>query len=82
MPMDATDKEAHVPRSRGCSVVVLYNHRRPHQALNNKMPMAVWRDGIEAIEAAHTAVDKPLGLDNAHASATYLQPYDKQQEAA
>ena len=59
-----------------------YNHRRPHQALNNKMPMAVWRDGIEAVEAAHRAVDKPLGLDNAHASATYLQPYDKQQEAA
>jgi putative transposase len=62
--------------------MTFYNHRRPHQALNNKMPMAVWRDGIEAIEAAHTAVDKPLGLDNAHASATYLQPYDKQQEAA
>jgi hypothetical protein len=50
--------------------------------MNNKMPMAVWRDGIEAVEAAHRAVDKPLGLDNAHASATYLQPYDKQQEAA
>ena len=62
--------------------MTFYNHRRPHQALNNKMPMAVWRDGIEAIEAAHTAVDKPLGLDNAHASATYLQLYDKQQEAA
>ena len=81
MPMDATDKEAHVPPSRGCSVVVLYNHRRPHQAMNNKMPMAVWRDGIDAIEAARRAVDMPLRLDNANALTTYPQQ-QKQQQAA
>jgi putative transposase len=62
--------------------MTFYNHQRPHQAMNNKMPMAVWCDGIEAIEAAHRAVGKPLGLDNALASTTYLRPHDKQQEAA
>jgi putative transposase len=25
-----------------------YNHRRPHQALGYRMPMAVWREGVEA----------------------------------
>ena len=29
-----------------------YNHQRPHQAMNYRMPMAVWRAGINAIEAA------------------------------
>jgi putative transposase len=28
------------------------NFRRPHQAMNNEMPMAVWRAGIDKIEAA------------------------------
>ena len=23
-----------------------YNNRRPHQALGNRTPMAVWRDGV------------------------------------
>ena len=26
--------------------VAFYNHRRPHQALANRTPMAVWRDGV------------------------------------
>ena len=60
----------------------LYNHRRPHQALGNKMPMAVWRAGMDAIEAAAQAVDMPLRLDNANALPTYPQPQQKQQEAA
>ena len=29
-----------------------YNHRRPHQAMNNQLPMAVWRAGMDRIEAA------------------------------
>ena len=61
--------------------MTFYNHRRPHQALNNKRPMAVWRDGIDAIEAAPRAVDMPLRLDNANALTTYPQQ-QKQQKAA
>jgi putative transposase len=61
--------------------VTFYNHRRPHQAMNNKMPMAVWSAGIDAIEAAQKAVDMPLRLDNANALTTYPQQ-QKQQEAA
>jgi hypothetical protein len=43
-----------------------YNHRRPHQAMNNQFPMAAWRAGMGRIEAAKT-VDMPLRLDNANA---------------
>jgi putative transposase len=61
--------------------MTFYNHRRPHQAMNNKMPMAVWRTGLDAIEAARRAVDMPLRLDNANALTTYPQQ-QKQQQAA
>jgi putative transposase len=61
--------------------MTFYNHRRPHQAMNNKMPMAVWLTGIDAIEAARRAVDMPLRLDNANALTTYPQQ-QKQQKAA
>ena len=27
-----------------------YNFRRPHQAMNNQMPMAVWRAGMDKID--------------------------------
>jgi hypothetical protein len=40
-----------------------YNHRRPHQAMNNQFPMAAWRARMDRIEAAKT-VDMPLRLDN------------------
>ena len=56
--------------------------RRPHQAMNNQMPMAVWRGGMDKIEAAARAVDMPLRLDNANALPTYPQLRQKQQEAA
>ena len=62
--------------------MTFYNHRRPHQAMNNQMPMAVWRAGMDAIEAAARAVDMPLRLDNATALPTYPQQIQKQQEAA
>lgn len=61
--------------------MTFYNHSRPHQAMNNKMPMTVWRAGIDVIEAARGAVDMPLRLDNAKALATEPQP-QKQQRAA
>ena len=62
------------------SWMTFYNFRRPHQAMNNQTPMAVWRDGMAKIEAAARAVDMPLRLDNANALPTY--PQHKQQEAA
>jgi putative transposase len=62
--------------------MTFYNHRRPHQAMSNRMPMQVWRAGIEAIEAAARAVDMPLRLDNANALPTYPQQQQKQQKAA
>jgi putative transposase len=61
------------------SWMTFYNFRRPHQAMDNQMPMAVWRAGMNKIEAAK-AVDMPLRLDNANALPTY--PQQKQQEAA
>jgi putative transposase len=62
------------------SWMTFYNFRRPHQAMNNQMPMAAWRAGMDKIEAAQRAVDMPLRLDNANALPTY--PQQKQQEAA
>jgi hypothetical protein len=50
----------------------LYNHRRPHQAMNNQFPMVAWRAGTDRIEAAKT-MDMPLRLDNANALPTYPQ---------
>ena len=55
------------------SWMTFYNFRRPHQAMNNQMPMAVWRAGMDKIEAAARAVDMPLRLDNANALPTYPQ---------
>ncbi len=62
------------------SWMTFYNFRRPHQAMNNQMPMAVWRAGMDKIEATANAVDMPLRLDNANALPTYQQ--QKQQKAA
>ena len=62
------------------SWMTFYNSRRPHQAINNQTPMAVWRDGMGKIEAAARAVDMPLRLDNANALPTY--PQHNQHEAA
>ena len=64
------------------SWMTFYNFRRPHQAMNNQMPMAVWRAGIDKIEAAAKTVDMPLRLDNANALPTYPQQEQKQQKAA
>jgi hypothetical protein len=79
---DEMDIRPRVRRVRGRCVVGFYNFRRPHQAMNNQMPMAVWRAGMDKIEAAARAVDMPLRLDNANALPTYPQQRQKQQKAA
>jgi len=45
--------------------MAFYNLRRPHQALGDRTPMAVWRDG--SLNEGETVVDMPLRLDNAGA---------------
>jgi putative transposase len=57
-----------------------YNTRRPHQALDNRMPMAVWREGVIGV-LGEAAVDMTLRLDNARALPTYPQPPPQQQAA-
>src|SRR5712671_3124689 len=64
------------------SWMTFYNFRRPHQAMNNQMPMVAWRAGMDKIEAAQRAVNMLLRLDNANALPTYPQHKQKQQEAA
>jgi len=58
-----------------------YNARRPHQALGNKTPMAVWREAATGQHGA-TAVDMTLHLDNAGALPTCPQPQQQQQQFA
>jgi Integrase core domain len=44
----------------------IHNSARPHQALGNRMPMAVWREGTTG-DFGEMAVDMTLRLDNARA---------------
>ena len=60
--------------------LAFYNHRRPHQALANRTPIAVWRDRLSSALAGE-AVDMTLRLDNAPALPTYPQPQQQQQAA-
>jgi putative transposase len=63
------------------SWIGFYNSRRPHQALGNRAPMAVWRAGkIGAL--GDRAVDMRLRLDNAPALPTCPQPQQHQELAA
>ncbi len=57
--------------------LAFYNHRRPHQALANRTPMAVWRDGVIGA-LGDKAVGMTLRLDNARALPTYPQPQQPQ----
>src|SRR6201997_4768772 len=63
--------------------IAFYNLRRPHQALANRTPMAVWRGAVTG-ELDDTAVDMTLvlrtSLDNAGALPTCPQPPQQQQE--
>ena len=58
--------------------IAFYNGRRPHQALGNRTPMAVWREGVTGA-LGNTAVDMTLRLDNAAALPTCPQPPQQQQ---
>ena len=51
--MDATDKEARVPHSRGRSVVVLYNATRTHLGIDKDAPnrRPIERCGVIAANA-------------------------------
>ena len=57
-----------------------YNNSRPHQALGNRAPMAVWRDGVTGA-LRERAVDMTLRLDNARALPTCPQRPQQQQAA-
>ena len=63
------------------SWVTFYNHRRPHQSLAHRAPMAVWREGVIGTREG-SAVDMTLRLDNAVALPTYPQPPQQQPCAA
>lgn len=52
--------------------MTFYNTRRPHQALGNRAPMAVWRAGVTG-RLPGNAVDMTLRLDDADASPTCPQ---------
>ena len=59
--------------------IAFYNLRRPHQALGNRPPMTVWRDGL--LDSGETVVDMTLRLDNAGALPTCPQPQQPPQAA-
>jgi putative transposase len=58
--------------------IAFYNGRRPHQALGNRTPMAVWREAVTGA-LGDTAVDMTLRLDNPDALPTCPQPPQQQQ---
>jgi putative transposase len=57
--------------------VAFYNTRRPHQALEDRTPMTVWREGVTG-RLNGKAVDMTLRLDNAGALPTCPQPQQPQ----
>jgi putative transposase len=64
--------------------IAFYNTQRPHQALGNRPPMAVWREGAtgEIGEAVDMTLLVPRSLDNAGALPTYPQPQQPQARVA
>jgi putative transposase len=73
--MDATDTAIAENCSRGRSQTVLYNELRPHRALADRTPMAVWSAAI----AGAKAVDM---MDNASALPTCPQSQQQTQPLA
>jgi len=68
---------------RGLALVLddFYNEERPHQAMDNQMPMpCARRHGKD--RSAGKNCDMPLRLDNANALPTYPQRQQHQAEAA
>jgi putative transposase len=74
----ADGREAHAGIG---SWFAFYNARRPHQALGNRTPMAVWREGASG-GLDDKAVDMTLRLDNAVTLPTYPQPQQQQKRMA
>ncbi len=72
--------DAHEAKAGIASWVTFYNTRRPHQALANRAPMAVWRAGTIG-DLGDSAVDMTLRLDNAIALPTYPQPQQQPRAA-
>ena len=72
--------DGHEARAGIAKWIGFYNNSRPHQALDNRAPMAVWRGGVTGA-FDDKAVDITLRLDNAHALPTCPQP-SRQQQAA
>jgi len=64
--------------------IAFYNLQRPHQALANRTPMAVWREGAtgEIGQAVDMTLLVPRSLDNADALPTYPQPQQQQANVA
>ena len=60
------------------SWIAFYNTGRPHQALGNRVPLAVWREGVTGALGGN-AVDMTLRLDDALASPTGPQQQEQQQ---
>jgi putative transposase len=65
--------DGHEAKAGIAAWVAFYNTRRPHQALGNRTPIAIWRAGV-SVELGETAVDMSRCLDNAVALPTYPQP--------
>ena len=52
--------------------ITFYSNLHPHKALDNRTPLAVWRDGVtDAV--GEKAADVTLSLDNTHALPTSSQ---------
>jgi putative transposase len=64
--------------------IAFYNLQRPHQALANRPPMAVWRAGATGTigQAVDMTLLVPRSLDNAAALPTYPQPHQQQARVA
>jgi putative transposase len=69
--------DGHEAKAGIAAWIAFYNTRRPHQALENRTPMAVWRAGVTG-DLGDKAVDMTLRLDDAVASPTYPQPQQLQ----
>ncbi len=78
-PASPSIKAAVEKRSRGRSQTVSYNGGRFHQALGDRSPLAVWREGVTGALAGN-AVDMTLSLDNADALPTCPQRQQPQQQ--
>ena len=65
--------DGHEAKAGIAAWVAFYNTGRPHQALANRTPMAIWRAGLTG-RLSETVVDMTLRLDNAVALTTYPQP--------